>query len=51
MIETVDTERCIGCGLCVRVCPVDVLRMAPDAQGRPKARIVHQEECQSCFLC
>ena len=44
MIELVDTDRCIGCTLCVKVCPVDVLRMALDASGRPKAVIAYPEE-------
>ncbi|MCS7220988.1 MAG: ferredoxin family protein [Anaerolineae bacterium] len=51
MIDNIDPQRCIGCKLCVKVCPLDILRMKPDGAGRSKAVIVYREECQSCFLC
>lgn len=51
MIQWVDAQRCIGCTLCVQVCPMDVLRMDRDPQGRPVARVVYRDDCQTCFLC
>lgn len=51
MIETIDPQRCVSCELCVKVCPLDVLRMKPNGSGKAKAVIVYREECQSCFLC
>ncbi|HDI60830.1 MAG TPA: 4Fe-4S dicluster domain-containing protein [Desulfobacteraceae bacterium] len=41
----IDTERCIGCGLCVRVCPAGTLAMVGD-----KARVVGDQSlnCGHC---
>ena len=40
---TVDTEKCVGCGECVDVCPVEVYEMA-DGKSNP----AHYEECLGC---
>jgi len=47
MIEVVSEERCIGCDICVRVCPTNVFDAVPDA---PPV-IARQEDCQTCFMC
>jgi len=47
MIEVVSEERCIGCDICVRVCPTNVFDAVPDAAPR----IARQQDCQTCFMC
>ena len=47
MIEHVLADRCTGCGICVDVCPADVLDLSP--QG--VAVIARQDVCQTCFMC
>ena len=41
---TVDTAKCIGCGKCVKVCPVD------NIQGTPPEWL-HNGRCTSCLAC
>jgi NAD-dependent dihydropyrimidine dehydrogenase PreA subunit len=42
----VDEEKCVGCGECVDVCPVDVYEMQDD-----KSVPVNAEECIGCESC
>lgn len=39
---------CIGCGICVKTCPTDVIRS--DAKTK-KAFIKYPADCQICHLC
>ena len=41
-VEVVSEKLCIGCNLCVRVCPVDVFRLQGPEKGK-KAYIAYQE--------
>lgn len=41
----VKTDRCVGCGLCARICPAQAIQMAQD---RPR---IHRGKCIRCFCC
>lgn len=43
---TVDQDKCVGCGECVDVCPVEVYEMK-DGKSDP----VNAEECLGCESC
>ena len=43
---TVDAEKCIGCGECVDVCPVEVYELQDG-----KCVAVNEEECLGCESC
>ncbi|MER6272375.1 ferredoxin family protein [Streptomyces sp900105755] len=47
MIEIVEPDRCIGCDLCIDVCPTRVFDRGP--AGVPV--IARQDSCQTCFQC
>jgi NAD-dependent dihydropyrimidine dehydrogenase PreA subunit len=47
-IRNIDPNRCIGCDVCVDVCPLDVIRLDRNTE---KAYIKYLRDCQSCFLC
>lgn len=47
-VRSIDVSLCNGCGVCMELCPMDVLRI--DKQTN-KAFIKYLRDCQSCFLC
>lgn len=42
-IQPVDQDRCIGCGICITACPMDVLRLEDG-----KAVVKYPQECMCC---
>ena len=48
----IATDQCKGCGLCVAVCPPDVLALgALNARGYPAAVLLDNDRCTSCTAC
>ncbi len=47
-IASINEDTCIGCGECVKSCPMDVIRMDRETK---KSAIMFQDDCQSCGLC
>ena len=47
MIELVVEGACIGCDICVRVCPTDVFDAVPGAAPV----VARQEDCHTCMAC
>jgi len=51
--HVVDAERCKGCGLCVTVCPKNVLESGKemDAKGYFPAYQARPQDCIFCAIC
>ena len=47
-IESIDHLLCNGCAICVRSCPMDVIRMNRESK---KAEIRFAEDCMLCGQC
>jgi 2-oxoglutarate ferredoxin oxidoreductase subunit delta len=51
---TVDTERCKGCGLCIKACPLKLLELDKSVlnkKGYQPMRIHTPEKCIGCTFC
>lgn len=47
-IQSIDEDKCDGCGICVNSCPLDVIRMD---EKKKKAIIRYPQECNNCDYC
>jgi 2-oxoglutarate ferredoxin oxidoreductase subunit delta len=49
----IDVDRCKGCGLCVTVCPKNVLEISEqvNTKGYFPAYQARPEDCITCALC
>jgi NAD-dependent dihydropyrimidine dehydrogenase PreA subunit len=50
MIESINEDKCTGCGICVDRCPLDTLRLKETSEGS-KAYIAYPDDCMTCFEC
>ena len=41
----VDEDKCVGCGACIALCPVNVLDLVD------RMIVVNEEKCTHCELC
>lgn len=51
---TFNLDRCKGCGLCVSVCPKDILRVdetVTNIKGYHPSSIIDQDKCIACGNC
>lgn len=46
MIKIKVGEKCVGCGICVKICPTDVLEVVEKRSTPAKL-----EECMACRVC
>ena len=47
-IQKINQETCVGCGICVKSCPADVIRID---ENTGKAFPKYPEECVVCCIC
>ena len=47
----IDKMDCCGCGMCVNVCPSQIIQMIEDQEGFLYPEIENQEKCLNCKLC
>jgi len=49
----VQVSRCKGCGICINVCPEQVLQFSGDynAKGYEYVRLTDEAACKSCTIC
>jgi NAD-dependent dihydropyrimidine dehydrogenase PreA subunit len=48
MIKSIDHTKCTGCGICVEICNMDVIRLNEQVN---KAEIKYIEDCMTCYEC
>jgi heterodisulfide reductase subunit A len=49
IIARVDTDQCVGCGICIKQCPFQAI-VEEEIDGEKKARVV-EAACKGCGVC
>ena len=49
----IDKEACKGCGICISVCPKNILTFTKDLnqKGIPYPKIIDEDKCIQCGIC
>ena len=51
MPPIIDKEKCIECGTCAQICPLDVIRFTTDENGKRVVTVKYPYECWHCRAC
>ena len=55
MQYTIDADKCIGCGACMRNCPVEAITNNPANEVKPNKKlawkVINQSKCIKCGSC
>jgi 2-oxoacid:acceptor oxidoreductase delta subunit (pyruvate/2-ketoisovalerate family) len=46
----IDLEKCIGCGICARICPEGIIEMKNNKEGKLKPEVDY-DYCKGCSVC
>jgi len=47
----IDEDKCIGCGVCVEVCPGNLIKLQTKENGTKTSYIKHIRDCWGCTSC
>lgn len=51
MPPIIDKEKCIECGTCAQICPLDVIRFVKNEDGKKIVVVKYPYECWHCRAC
>lgn len=51
MPPIIDKGKCIECGTCAQICPLDVIRFAKNEEGKKVVVVKYPYECWHCRAC